>query len=119
MKNKLLWILFALTMGAQAASLDSTAQLPPPLAPTPEQPQAAHMVAELLTQHHYKALPWRLLRPITSPRPVGFVYIKPKQTPCILLQGLPVRASSISGAQPIPQLKNYRLDLLAHPAEDV
>ncbi len=57
MKNKLLWILFALTMGAQAASLDSTAQLPPPLAPTPEQPQAAHMVAELLTQHHYKALP--------------------------------------------------------------
>ena len=57
MKNKLLWILFFLTLGAQAASLDSAAQLLPPLMPTPEQPQAAHMVAELLTRHHYKALP--------------------------------------------------------------
>jgi len=57
MKNKLLWILFFLTLGAQAASLDSAAQLLPPLMPTPEQPKAAHMVAELLTRHHYKALP--------------------------------------------------------------
>ncbi len=57
MRHKLLWILFALTMGAQAASLDSATQLPPPLMPASEQPQAANMVAELLTRYHYKALP--------------------------------------------------------------
>ena len=57
MKNKLLWILFAVSMGAQAASLDSASLLAPPLKPVSEQPQAAHMVAELLTRHHYKALP--------------------------------------------------------------
>ena len=57
MRNKLLWILFAVSMGAQAASLDSASLLAPPLKPVSEQPQAAHMVAELLTRHHYKALP--------------------------------------------------------------
>ena len=57
MRHKLLWILFALTMGAQAASPDSATQPPQPLMPAAEQPQAAHMVAELLTRYHYKALP--------------------------------------------------------------
>ena len=57
MRNKLLLILFAVSIGAQAASLDSASLRAPPLKPVAEQPQAAHMVAELLTRHHYKALP--------------------------------------------------------------
>jgi len=58
MKMKLLWIVFCvLATAAQAAELDSGTPLPPVLKPVPQQSQAAHLAAELLTRYHYKAMP--------------------------------------------------------------
>jgi len=57
MKNILWWILFAVTMGAQAAAPDSATLTAPPLKPLTEQSQAARLAAELLTRYHYKPVP--------------------------------------------------------------
>jgi carboxyl-terminal processing protease len=57
MKLKLLWLVFALAAATQAASLELGTPLYPELKPTQQQSQAAHLAAELLTRHHYKATP--------------------------------------------------------------
>ncbi|MEO8165453.1 MAG: carboxy terminal-processing peptidase, partial [Betaproteobacteria bacterium] len=56
MKRLLLWLLFALSTGVQAATLDA-GLYPPELKPLPEETQAAHVAAELLSRYHYKAMP--------------------------------------------------------------
>ena len=53
MKNRLLWLLIAF---AQVAMLNA-AQAALQLAPRPDQSQAAHLSAEVLTHHHYKQMP--------------------------------------------------------------
>jgi len=57
MKKILWWILFAVTMGAQAAAPDSATLTAPRLKPLTEQSQAARLAAELLTRYHYKPVP--------------------------------------------------------------
>ncbi|MSP98571.1 MAG: tail-specific protease [Betaproteobacteria bacterium] len=57
MKQKLLWLLFALAAAGQAASLGAATPYPPELKPAPEEAKAAHLAADLLTRHHYKAMP--------------------------------------------------------------
>ena len=53
--NKLLWIIFALTMAGQAASFDA-AKLPgPELKAEQQQAQVAHLAANLIARHHYQA----------------------------------------------------------------
>ena len=55
MIKKLLWLILALASFAQAASYDPEAT--PILKPLPQQSQAAHLAAELLSRYHYKAVP--------------------------------------------------------------
>lgn len=54
MRNRLIWILLALTTTTQAATLESA---PPLLYPLPQQSLAAHTSAQLLTRYHYKVMP--------------------------------------------------------------
>jgi carboxyl-terminal processing protease len=56
MKNKLLWIVFALMTAAQAAWSDSVRPPPSELKPSPQQAQAAHLAAEVLSRYHYKTV---------------------------------------------------------------
>ena len=57
MKQKLLWVLFALSTAAGAASLEASAPTSSELRPAPQEAQAARLAAELLTRYHYKKLP--------------------------------------------------------------
>ncbi len=57
MKKILLWLVFALTAAAQAASFDSATPLRLELKPEQQQSQAARLAAEVLTRFHYKAMP--------------------------------------------------------------
>lgn len=57
MKNKLLWMVFALMTAAQAAASDSARLPPSELKPSQQQAQAAHLAAEVLNRYHYKAAP--------------------------------------------------------------
>jgi carboxyl-terminal processing protease len=55
LKNKMFWILLALTTTAQAATLEYDP--PPLLLPQPQQMEAAHTSARILTRYHYKVMP--------------------------------------------------------------
>ncbi|HCN89676.1 MAG TPA: tail-specific protease [Oxalobacteraceae bacterium] len=55
MKNRLLWILLAIATASHAAVPAPSA--PPILAPLQQQGQAAALAAQVLTRHHYKAVP--------------------------------------------------------------
>ncbi|NJD36220.1 MAG: tail-specific protease [Betaproteobacteria bacterium] len=57
MKNRLLWIVFALITTAHAAAFDSGRSPPPELKPSQQQAQAAHLAAEVLSRYHYKSVP--------------------------------------------------------------
>jgi carboxyl-terminal processing protease len=57
MKQKLLWIVFALATAAQGASLDAGTPYPPELKPVQQEAQTAHLAAELLARYHYKRMP--------------------------------------------------------------
>lgn len=59
MKTILLWLVFALTAAAQAASFDPAVSPPlrPELKPEQQQSQAARLAADVLTRYHYKAMP--------------------------------------------------------------
>jgi len=57
MRQKLLWIVFALAMAAQGASLAAETPYPPELKPTQQEAQAAHLAAEVLARYHYKGMP--------------------------------------------------------------
>ena len=56
MKRKLLWLVFVVATAAHGATPDAGTN-PPQLKPSPQQAQAAHLAAELLTRYHYKAMP--------------------------------------------------------------
>jgi len=56
MKRKLLWLVFALSTAVHGATLDG-GTYPPELKPLPQEAQAAHLTAELLSRYHYKAMP--------------------------------------------------------------
>lgn len=56
MKNKLIWIAFALIWATQAAALDISQKVPQ-LKPLSDQPQAALLSAEILTRYEYKRIP--------------------------------------------------------------
>ena len=56
MKRNLLWLVFALSMAVQGATLDG-GTYPPELQPVPQEAQVAHLAAELLARYHYKAMP--------------------------------------------------------------
>ena len=57
MKQKLLWLIFALglAMAAHGAALDALA--PSALKPERQEARTAHMAAALLSRHHYKKMP--------------------------------------------------------------
>ena len=57
MKQKLLWLLFALILGVAGAPLQAQNAAPPDLAPAPQAARAARLSAELLSRFHYKRLP--------------------------------------------------------------
>ena len=57
MKQKLLWLVFALATAAQGASLVAGAPYPAELKPERQEAQVAHLAAELLARHHYKRMP--------------------------------------------------------------
>jgi carboxyl-terminal processing protease len=57
MRQKLLWIVFALATAAQGASLDAGTPYLPELKPVQQEAQAAHLAAELLARYHYKGIP--------------------------------------------------------------
>ena len=57
MKKMLLWLILALAAAAQAASFASATAPAPELRPAQQQPQAAHLAAELLARYHYKPIP--------------------------------------------------------------
>ena len=57
MKQKLLWVVFALAMAAQGVSLAAGTPYPPELKPEQQEAQAAHLAAELLARYHYKGMP--------------------------------------------------------------
>jgi len=57
MRQKLLWIVFALAMAAQGASLAAGTPYPPELKPTQQEAQAARLAAEVLARYHYKGMP--------------------------------------------------------------
>ncbi|MEO8133374.1 MAG: carboxy terminal-processing peptidase [Betaproteobacteria bacterium] len=57
MKQKLLWMIFALATAAHGASLDAVAPYPAELKPARQEAQAAHLAAELLARFHYKKVP--------------------------------------------------------------
>ncbi len=54
MKQKLLWIVFALATAAQGAAPDTATLHPPELAPDQQEAQASHLAAEVLARFHYK-----------------------------------------------------------------
>ena len=54
MKQKLLWIFFALATAAHGAPFDAGVPYPPELKPERQEAQAAHLTAELLGRYHYK-----------------------------------------------------------------
>ena len=56
MKQKLLWMVFALATAAQGASLDAETSYPPELKPVQQEAQAAHLAAEVLARYHYKRM---------------------------------------------------------------
>jgi carboxyl-terminal processing protease len=55
MKQKLLWLVFALATAAHGAAPE--AAMPPELKPVPQEAKAAHVAAEVLSRFHYKAMP--------------------------------------------------------------
>ena len=57
MKNRLLWIAFALMTTAHAAAFDPGRSPPPELKPTQQQAQTARLAAEVLSRYHYRTLP--------------------------------------------------------------
>jgi carboxyl-terminal processing protease len=57
MKRILLWLAFAWTVAAQAATLDAATPYPAELKPQRQEAQAAHLAAELLSRYHYKGMP--------------------------------------------------------------
>jgi carboxyl-terminal processing protease len=57
MKQKLLWIVFALAAAAQGAAPDAGAPYPPELKPVQPEAKVAHLAAELLARYHYKRMP--------------------------------------------------------------
>ena len=57
MKQKLLWIVFALATAAQGASLDAGVPYPPELKPAQQEAKVARLAAELLARYHYKRMP--------------------------------------------------------------
>src|SRR5450830_1017999 len=57
MRQKLLWIVFALATAAQGASLAAGTPYLPELKPVQQEAQAAHLAAELLARYHYKGIP--------------------------------------------------------------
>jgi carboxyl-terminal processing protease len=56
MRQKLLWIVFAFATALQGATLGAEIAGPPALRPEPQQAQAAHLAAEVLTRFHYKGM---------------------------------------------------------------
>ena len=59
MKQKLLLITLALALATagQAASADTGTPFPPDLKPAPQEARAAYVASEILTRHHYNAMP--------------------------------------------------------------
>jgi len=57
MKQKLLWFVLSVATWVQAATLEAQTQFPPELKPQSYEAKAAHLAAEVLSRHHYKALP--------------------------------------------------------------
>ena len=57
MKQKLLWIIFALVTAAQGAALGAVAQDSAELKPERHEAQAAYMASELLSRYHYNKTP--------------------------------------------------------------
>ena len=56
MKRNLWWLIFALSTAAQGAAPEAGTN-PPELKPVPEEAQAAHLAAEVLSRYHYRATP--------------------------------------------------------------
>ena len=56
MKRKLPWLIFVVSTAVLGATPDA-GPYPPQLKSSPQQAQAAHLAAELLTRYHYKAIP--------------------------------------------------------------
>ncbi|MDO8990958.1 MAG: carboxy terminal-processing peptidase [Sideroxyarcus sp.] len=56
MKTRLLWVLLAYSLTAQAATLDATPPVPQ-LVPLQEQAKAAHLSFEVLSRYHYRRMP--------------------------------------------------------------
>ena len=57
MKKILLWITLAFATAAQTALADAGTPFPPDLKPAPQEARAAYVASELLTRHHYNAMP--------------------------------------------------------------
>ena len=57
MKQKLLWLVFALATAAQGASFDAGTPYPPQLKPVRQEAQAARLAAEVLARYHYRGMP--------------------------------------------------------------
>ena len=57
MKQKLVWLLLSVTTWVQAATSDIQTQYPPELKPQSHEAKAAHLAAQVLSRHHYTALP--------------------------------------------------------------
>ncbi len=57
MKQKLLWIVWALAAAVQGASLGAATPYPPELQPVQQEARAAHLTAEFLARYHYKKVP--------------------------------------------------------------
>jgi carboxyl-terminal processing protease len=57
MKKTWLWLVLALAIPAQGATGDPVTPMLAELRPVPQQSQAAHLAAELLTHYHYKIVP--------------------------------------------------------------
>jgi len=56
-KQKLIWLVLALATTMQVATADSEVSYPPLLKPAVQEAKAARLAAELLSRHHYKAVP--------------------------------------------------------------
>ena len=57
MKQRLIWLALALATAMQVATADSQVSYPPLLKPAVQEAKAARLAAELLSRHHYKAVP--------------------------------------------------------------
>ena len=57
MKQKLIWLVLALTTAMQVATADSEVSYPPQLKPEQQEAKAAHLASELLSRFHYKPAP--------------------------------------------------------------